>query len=321
MAKPIALIAAFSGVALPRILAEIAAGPQPPIADWHVGTYGIDPADARTIRNSGCRYAPVFGIQPSTSAGFREGRKLPAADEAKLEPTFKGPIPGDDVIPSERPRAWGIELGRRYRDAMRKRRQAGVRIETWQFDEILGECSFSIEHRAFVGGILRGLTDGRPKLRDRKKRGFVWTAFTAMTRLPAPTASAEIGQFWRDLDHATLFLVGEEYPFFRGSATSAAATFSEGHRRLAALHPRLAQKYIVGMTPGWIISDGLRGNPPPRSSVATVRTWRQGYVGARNGLQHPSGYGQFNFVGDNEAPDPLRAAVATLQFASEQLAG
>ena len=321
MAKPVALIAAFSGIALPRILAEIADGPQPPIADWFVGTYGIDPSDARKIRNSGCRYAPVFGIQLSTTEGFRAGRKLPAADEAQLEPTFKGPVPGDGVIPPERPRAWGIELGRRYRDAMRKRRKAGVRIATWQFDEILGQVDSDADTRAFVGGILRGLADGRPKLRDRKKRGFVWTAFTAMTRLRGPTASTEIAQFWRDLDHATLFLAGEEYPFFRGSPASAAATFSEGHRRISVLHPRLAGKYIVGMTPGWIISDGLRGNPPPRSSVGSVRTWRQGYVGARNGLQHPSGYGQFNFVGDNEDPDPLRAAVAMLHFANEQLAG
>src|SRR5688572_20607074 len=163
MARPVAVIAAFSKSALPGILAEIAAGPEPPIADWYVGTYGIDPADARKIRRRGCLYAPVFGIQPSTSAGFREGRKLPAADEAKLEPTFKGPIPGDEVIPPEKPRAWGIELGRRYRDAMRKRRKRGVRIHSWQFDEILGQVASSPENRAFIGGILRGLVDGRPK--------------------------------------------------------------------------------------------------------------------------------------------------------------
>jgi hypothetical protein len=321
MAKPIALIAAFSGVAFPRILAEIADGPQPPIADWYVGTYGIDPAQARKIKAKGCRYAPVFGIQLSTTEAFRAGRKLPAADEAKLEPTFKGPIPGDGVIPPERPRAWGIELGRRYRDAMRKRRKAGVHIDTWQYDEILGQVSSSAETRAFVGGILRGLVDGRRKLGDRRERGFVWTAFTAMTGLPGPTASAELRLFWRDLDRAAIFLVGEEYPFFRNSPAEAAGTFSHGHRRIAGLHPGLARRYIVGMTPGWIISDGLRGNPPPRSSVATVTTWRQGYIGARIGLQHPSGYGQFNFVGDNEDPDPLRAAVASLHFASERLAG
>ena len=320
MAKPIALIAAFSGVALPRILDEIADGPQPPIADWFIGTYGIDPADARKIKAKGFRYAPVFGIQLSTTEGFRAGRRLPAADEAKLEPTFKGPIPGDGVIPPERPRAWGIELGRRYRDAMRKRRQAGVKIATWQFDEILGQVSSDADTRAFVGGILRGLLDGRRKLRDGRKRGFVWTAFTAMTGLPGPTASAEIGQLWRDLDAASLFLVGEEYPFFRGSAAGAAGTFAQGHRRIAALHPRLGQKYIVGMTPGWIVSDGLRGNPPPRSPVATVEAWRQGYVEARNGLQRPGGYGEFNFVGDNEDPDPLAAAVATLHFANARLA-
>lgn len=320
MARPVAVIAAFSKAALPEILAEIAAGPEPPIADWYVGTYGIDPADARKIERKGCRYAPVFGIQPSTSAGFRAGRKLPPEDEAKLKPTFKGPIPGDDVIPPEKPRAWGIELGRRYRDAMRKRRKSGVEIDSWQFDEILGQVASSAENRAFVGGIVRGLVDGRRKLGDRRERGIVWTAFTALTGLPGPTASAEVGQFWRDLDRATLFLVGEEYPFFRGSAAEAAGTFSGGHRRLAGLHPGLAQRYVVGMTPGWIVSDGLRGNPPPRRTVATVTTWRQGYIDARIALQRPSGYGQFNFVGDNADSGPLRAAVASLHFASEQLA-
>ncbi len=75
------MIAAFNTTALPEILAEIAGGPQPPIADWYLGTYGIEPADARKIKAKGCRYAPVFGVQPSTSAGFRAGRKLPAADE------------------------------------------------------------------------------------------------------------------------------------------------------------------------------------------------------------------------------------------------
>src|SRR6266545_1833951 len=154
MARPVAVIAAFNTTALPEILAEIAGGPQPPIADWYLGTYGIEPADARKIKAKGCRYAPVFGVQPSTSAGFRAGRKLPAADEAKLEPTFKGPIPGDGVIPPEQPRAWGIELGRRYRDAMRKRRKSGVRIDSWQLDEILGQVASSAETRAFVGGIL-----------------------------------------------------------------------------------------------------------------------------------------------------------------------
>jgi hypothetical protein len=321
MARPVAVIAAFSKSALPGILAEIAAGPRPPIADWYVGTYGIDPAQAKKIVAKRCRYAPVFGIQPSTSAGFREGRKLPDEDEGQLEPTFRGPIPGDDVIPPEKPRAWGIELGRRYRDAMRKRRESGVRIATWQFDEILGQVASSPENRAFVGGILRGLVDGRRKLGDRRERGIVWTAFTALTGLPGPTASAEIGQFWRDLDRATLFLVGEEYPFFRGDAAGAAATFSEGHRRLAGLHPGLAQRYVVGMTPGWLISDGLRGNPPPRTTVSTVTTWRRGFIDARIALLRPRGYGQFNFVLDNAEPDPLRAAVASLHFAGEQLSG
>jgi hypothetical protein len=316
MAKPVAVIAAFERDALPKILAAVKAGPQPPIADWYVGTYGINPADAKKIRAKGCRYAPVFAIKK----GFRDARKLPAEDAAKLDPTFAGRIPGGE-IPSEQPRAWGIELGRRYRDAIRKRRRARVpvQIDAWQFDEILGECATSPTHRAFVGGILKGLARGRAKLGDKHEQGLVWSAFTALTGLPSPGVSAEVARFWRDLDDAALFLVGEEYPSFHKPFASEANDFSRGHVRLAGLHPQLASRYVVGMTPGWLISAGLRGNPPPRKTLAAVADWRKGYIAKRNGLRLPKGYGQFNFASDNTQPGPLKAAVAMLHVASGEL--
>lgn len=216
-------------------------------------------------------------------------------------------------------RAWGIELGRRYRDAIRKRRWSGLEIDAWQFDELLGQCASSAAHREFIGGVLVGLAKGRGKLGDRLEPGFVWCAFTALTRLPGPNASAALAQFWRDLDQAALFIVGEEYPFFRGAPADAAGTTSEGHHRLVSLHPQLAQRYIVGMTPGFLVSDGLKGNPPPRKSMQFVNGWRRGFIEARNGLVRPGGYGQFHFVKDNADPEPLRAALATLHFANGKL--
>ena len=322
MARPVALITTFSKNALPGILAAIEAGPQPPVADWYVGTYGISKAMASEITATGCRYAPVFAIQPKTTLRAREKRQVPKDHDSLLDPALAGEIPGKGAVipPPPNRRAWGIELGQRYRDAMRKWRARDVHIDTWQFDEILGQCGSSAGHREFVGGILRGLAEGRPQLGDKLEKGFVWSAFTAL-RLPGPASSDEVARFWEDLARAALFLVGEEFPAFRGNVTTAARERSAGHRRLVGgVHKELGQKYICGMTPGWKQPSpgGLQGNvdlKPP----AFVTNWRKGFIDARIALERPRGYGQFNFVEGNARGEHLADAVASLHFASEQL--
>ena len=323
MARPVALITNFSKNGFPRILAQVAAGPRPPVADWYIGTYGISKPMAEKVTAAGFRYAPVFAIQPHTSAKIRARRRVRKAEEALLNPDFAGEIPTSGspaVIPPAKRRAWGIEFGQRYRDYMRRQRAAGVHIDTWQFDEILGKCATSVGYREFVGGILRGLAEGRPELADGPEKGFVWFAFRALSGLPGRAVSAEVARFWEEVERATLFLVGEEYPFFRGSVTSAARDQAVGHRRLVDDLGELGRKYICAMTPGWKPSLSLRGNADHKP-LDFVTDWRKGFIDARIALERPRGYGQFSFTKENLRPgERIGDAVASLHFANERLA-
>ena len=322
MARPVALITNFSKHGFPRILAQIAAGPRPPVADWYIGTYGISKPMADKIAAAGFRHAPVFAIQPHTSMKAREKRRVRNAEASLIGPMFAGTIPGAGaIVPPTMQREWGVELGQRYRDYMRKQRAAGVPVDTWQFDEILAECATSAAHREFAGGILRGLVDGRPELGDRMEKGFVWCGLKPLSEIPGPATSAEVARFWDEVRRATLFFVGEEYPRFREPATSAAREQAVGHQRLVGgLQRELGRKYICGLTPGWSSASGLRGNvdhQPP----AFVTSWRQRFIDARIDLQRPRGYAQFSFTKGNLRPrERVDDAVSSLHFANKQLA-
>lgn len=321
MARPVALVTNFSKTAFPRLLAEIEAGPRPPIADWCIGTYGISKPMADAIAAARFRYAPVFAIQPRTSKRIRERRRVRKAETELLDPEFAGKIPGGNaVLPPANQRAWGIEFGRRYRDYIRRQRSAGVRIDTWQFDEILGKCATSSAHRAFAGGILHGLANGRPELGDQHEKGFVWFGLKPLTDIPAPASGTEAARFWDEVAQATLLLVGEEYPAFHGSAEQAAREKAVGQQRLnGGLHPDLARKYVCLMTPGWTHSASLLGNVDDKPP-AFVTDWRQGFIRARSEMEHPQGFGQFRFTAANLRPNErLRDAVASLHFANRQL--
>jgi len=322
MARPVALITNFSKDAFARILAQIAAEPEPRRADWYIGTYGISKPMAEKIAAAGLRYAPVFAIQPHTGK-FRAGRRLRKAEGVLLDPDFAGAIPASGspaVIPPRKRRAWGIELGQRFRDYMRRQRAAGVQFDVWQFDEILGRCATSAAYRQFTGGILRGLAEGRPELSDRAEQGFVWFSFKALSELPSPAFSPEVARFWEEVERATLFLVGEEYPLFRGSVTAAARDRAEGHTRLVGDLRGLGRRYVCAMTPGWKPAPGLGGNVDHKP-LDFVTSWRQGFIEARIASARPRGYGQFSFTKENLRPsERVDEAVASLHFASEQLA-
>lgn len=323
MAKPVAVVAAFSAGVLPRILDTIVDGPQPPVADWFVGTYGVNRRASELIRATpGCKYAPVFGVQPNTSAAARRGRDLSRARALLIDRTRAGPIPGTDVVPPTDQRAWGVELGRRFRDQIRANRDKGIQIDAWQFDEVISQVVSDQRARAFVGGILRGLAQGRRKLGDRLEQGLVWTAGLAVSGLPGLAVAGDVPQFWRDFDRAALFLVGEEYPFFRDDAAEVGRGLASGQRQFIAsagdIRRSLGKRYVVGMTPGWIDSDGLRGNVDGQP-LGFVRTWRRGFVHGRCAGQTPRGFGQFNFVHDNALPARVTEAVTALHEAAERL--
>jgi hypothetical protein len=323
MAKPVAVIAAFGASVLPRILKTIADGPEPPAADWYVGSYGINKQASELVcAVPGCKYAPIFAIQPHTSAAARKRRDLPRELAAKLDRTRAGAIPGDEVVPPSDQRAWGLELGRRFRDQLRTNRAKGIQIDAWQFDEILTQCVSNAGGRAFVGGALRGRAEGRGKLGDKLEQGLVWASKIAVEQLPGVAVTAEVQQFWEDIDRAALVFVGEEYPAFRGDASAAGRGFAAGQRALlessGEIRRSLGRRYVVGMTPGWLPSEGLLGNVDGKP-LAFVTTWRKGFMEGRAAGHPLRGFAQFNFVNENVKPNRLEDAVASLHHAARLL--
>jgi hypothetical protein len=324
--KPIALVTVFGSRVLDRILAEIAAGPNPPAAQWFIGTYGInrDVAD-RVHAVRGCHYAPVFCIQPNTSMKVRRQRPMARRRFGQAADTVHvGEIPGtasNDVIPPSDRTVWGVELGKRFRDELRAARvREEIPIEAWQFDELLSECVGRASHREFVGAVLRGMAVGRPEFEDKPEKGFVWSAekFTnALARLPL---SGNVPQFLKDLDRATRFFVGEEYPKFRDDAAAAGRKSAAGQKAMLGkddVRKALAQRYIVGMTPGWRLSTETLGGNVDHKRPPFVTAWRKGFIDGRIAAQRPRGFAQFNFVLENVHPNRLEDAVRSLHHASK----
>src|SRR5262249_47016297 len=154
----------------PRELATIVAAVReaklPPKTPLFIGSYGVgDRIAARVHQLPDARYAPMFHIQPGW---FWERRRLEKPLERKLlarnprSDRLAGPLPSLPALlrlPSATRVTWGVELGSRFRDALR----AAAVAETWQLDEIVAECAGSLgrQHRELTRGVLRGLAFGR----------------------------------------------------------------------------------------------------------------------------------------------------------------
>ena len=256
------------------------------------------------------RYAPMFHIQPGW---FWERRRLGRADERKLRAKnprtdrLAGPLPGLAELlrlPTATRIAWSVELGARFRDALRAARVA----DTWQLDEIVAQCAGSAgkPYRELTRGVLRGLTFGRPALGDRPLQGLVWWAKTAHTLASRPV-TPELAAFWRMLNRACLGLIGEEYPVFAGDPRAAARAGASGQRRLERGGPvrrALARKYLCGLQPGFRLSPGLGGNTH-RLSRAAAERWRADYVRAR-AASGVAGFAFFDFRFENSPPAVVR---------------
>jgi hypothetical protein len=302
----------------------------PPSVPTYVGTYGLNrkTADAVTGVPSGV-YAPLFGIQPQpTSAAAYAGRKLKDEQNALLNPRYARPIPlavAAKPLPARDHLNWGRELGRRFRDQIRRARQAGEPIATtWQFDEILREVvegPNSVGHQRYATGILDGLRLGRPVLGDKSQQGIIWAARSTLLplpSLPAPMGSV-IARLWAAINKAALFYVGEEYMDFDGDAAKAATVNAAGQRRLLAAGPirhRIGMKYVAGMTPGYIPNDSSLGGNVHNWPPSKVNAWLKRYVVVRRSQTPLAGFAQFNFTGTNAnarpqiVTDAVRTAVA-----------
>ncbi len=240
------------------------------------------------------RYAPIFSF---ARTNFWEERSLtPEEEQAVRSGGYTGKIPQLATLlrksGSVRYQA-GLEVGRRFRDAIRYKRAHHLRVVTWQFDEIPNEsvAAGGSKYLPIVQGILRGLTYGRPELGDVKLPGIVYASGRTVVGIHSRS-------FWNAVDDSSLWLVGEEYPDFVGAPGSVARAISGWRSRLPA---SLEAKYVAGLTPGYRLGVGLGGNVKHRSE-SFVNKWRLGYVRTRalegGGL---AGFAQYNFNYHNVA--------------------
>ncbi len=307
----------FASSALPRLL-RAAEAELPPGARVYIGSYGVGGGLSDQIVEAGYRYAPMFHLMPSW---YWEQRRLPNEEERALPAarsrSLAGPLPPVPELlrlPSARRVTWGVELGARFRDEIRAAIRAGFVVDTWQLDEIPAEVARSRgrQWREFTRGVVRGSLFGRPALGDRARQGFVWWAVTAFS-LARLRATPELSAFWRILNRACIGLLGEEYPDFVGDPRAAArvlATGQLGLRRGGPVRKALARKYVAGMTPGYHLLPGLRGNTHGLSR-AEVNRWREGYVRAR-AAAGVSGFAEFDFRSGNNRARVMRDVLHTL---------
>ncbi len=289
----------------------------------YAGTYGSNQVTADAINGlpSGV-YAPIFSIRPEGSRGPYAGRNLPPEDLAKLDPRYDGPIPLRDPkkpLPRGDYLNWGRELGFRFRDTLRHRGRAGAPVATtWQFDEVVSETvlgGLTVPYRLYVAGILQGLHLGRVRLGDEPQTGMVWAAektLATLPQLPTPTGSP-MAVLWTAIDKAARLYVGEEYVDFSGDPRSAAERSSLGQRRMLSAGPtrrRIGHKYVVGMTPGFLLPGSALGGNVHGWPVSRVNDWRERFVRARDLIAPVAGFAQFNFTGPNARYEIMRAAIA-----------
>jgi hypothetical protein len=298
-----ALFSYFELDDLTRLMNAISSSGMPAGTRVHVGTYGVNAEASTTVHTySPGRYSPMFKAEVRTEAW--EQRRLTPAEKRKVSGRFSGRIPDEPALlrlSSSQRTAWGVELGRRYRDTIRHSRNDGITVDSWQLDELGTQLAGSQgrQHREFVRGVLQGMTDGRRVLGDSEGKGFVWATRRALNLARLPV-TAELRAFWQQLNRAAFRVVGEEFPNFVGDPARAARAQADGQRALASGGPvrqALAGRYVAGMTPGYRIGHGLGGNIRGLSR-AEVNRWRNGYVAERNRIG-VAGFGEFNFVLEN----------------------
>jgi hypothetical protein len=319
-ARPVAVFSYYASERLPNLIDALNRSGIPPTTPVYFGNYIVQPrysasaaevAPPNEVAGERYRWAPLLQIAEST---LWDRRRVSAAEAETLAASGQGSHAGSMpsfsqllVLPSGERVPWGTELGRRFRDRIRERLRTGA-IKTWQFDELPTGAARQggRAYRDFVRGILTGLHEGRAPLGDRPRRGFVWVSHPALALAGRPL-SAELARFWRTVNAASLRFVGEEYPYFRGSASDAAYRQAAGQRALrrgGGDRRALASRYLVGMTPGYMVTRSLGGNIDGRSRQ-WVNAWRAEYVRARARMG-TAGFGEFNFTPPNDTDVVMR---------------
>jgi hypothetical protein len=296
---------------VPKLIRAIKATRTPPGTRIYVGSYGVNGPVSRQVQAlTRGRYAPLFPLKPTS---FWNRRRVEDGDQ----PEYEGKLPSLSRILalSTRERlAWGRELGRRFRDEVRLAEAENVRVDAWQFDELVAELSGSQgrQWREFTRGALHGLNFGRSEFDDGPRIGFVWAARHGL-RIAQLKVNSELRAFWRALSSATFGLAGEEYPPFAGNPEDAAQALAAEQRALArggSIRKELSARYVVGMTPGWHLARGLGGNVNrwPRSEV---NRWRAKYVEERARIV-VFGFGAYHFRFENSSEQVMKDTVSGL---------
>jgi hypothetical protein len=288
---------------LPRLVDAIDASAMPAAVRVHIGSYGVSgEASALVLAYDQGRYAPLFKSLERT-AGW-ERRRLTPEEERRVGRRFSGRVPDFPALlrlSTAQRLGWGVEVGRRYRDTIRHARQAGIRVNSWQIEELGNQLvgAQGRQYREFVRGVLQGMTFGRRVLNDREQKGWVWGTRRAL-RLASLPIDRELNAFWHQLNRASFRIVGEEFPDFVGDPASAARTQADGQRALASGGPvrrSLAGRYAAGMSPGYWIGHGYGGNVRGLSRAA-VNRWRNGFIAERKRLGLAS-FAEFHFRYEN----------------------
>jgi hypothetical protein len=149
-------------------------------------------------------------------------------------------------------------------------------------------------------------------LGDKPMRGITWFAHTALDLAGQPL-DAEKRRFWNTVDEASLRVVGEEYPEFKGDPRAAARAWNDGQENLArskdACLRSIARKFMSGMSPGYAMGVSLGGNTSGMSRSA-VNHWRDEFIAQRK-RDGVAGFAEYGFrlenKGENVFEDTLRS--------------
>jgi len=315
-ARPSALVAYYPSDRLPTIVDALDAAGFPSRAPVYFGNYSAQPrygaASIATdpsppeIAGDRYRYMPILQIAESMlwdrrRVSEREAEKLAASGDGRLTgsmPSTRGVLASS----SSRRIHWGRELGRRFRDRFRARVQKGERIMGWQFDEVRTEVAGRSGRawREFARGIVYGLRRGRPSLGDEETRGLVHFSQGAFP-VARKRLSSERARFWPELNLASIRLVGQEYPFFRGRGER---RLRPGRRSARTRPRRRRPRGPVAPLPRRDDAR-LHRDPQPRRQRRPphardcVNRWRADYIRARARMG-VAGFGEFNFMPPND---------------------
>jgi hypothetical protein len=251
-----------------------------------IGTYGINKEEALAIKAlPNGQYAPIFGLVRAKTPKYFEG--IPEVADLKSW--------------AEAVNA-GKEVGRRMRDAIEAARANGVPVDSWQLDELWPSLSDGQNPerdaigREYIRGVIEGISRGRDGV---LLPGYVYVA--KFNKLADVGNGPQMKRMWATLDRATLGVMGEEYPPFRGTAQERAA----GHAQAVELvreygehGANVARKYMPLLTPG-NRPGGALGGRQPGQTLEQAQRWQDQYTDVRVS-EGVAGIGFFGFVKTRE---------------------